>query len=399
MTTHVDVDRYSAALSPLRIGRMERVKNRVYFAPMGIDLADDDGSLSEPMLDFYKGMIQGGCGMVVLGNSSIDPSTRLQSRGLCLYTTRHANRIALVIAYGADHDCRVAVQLQHYGAQGNCQHTSTPLLSPSGIPCRRMQNIDPTYRVRPMDLSDIAIVRAQFVRAAGLARQAGADLVQLQASNGYLLSSFLSPYTNRRTDDYGGTPMRRARLLLEVIDDIRSATGNSLDISIRLGIDDCLGDAGQRPHLLHEVTRALEQAGVAAIMCSISIGETFDRMIHPTPETRRLLLEGVRSIRSTVSIPIGFAGFVGSLSEVETLVADGTTDLVGMTRALFADNDLIRKSVAGQAHLVDACRFDGNCFRDKGNPDLDRVYCCVNPNYRRPAHIKYSLEGSHDVQR
>ncbi|GAU04660.1 hypothetical protein BSLA_02r2439 [Burkholderia stabilis] len=120
-------------------------------------------------------------------------------------------------------------------------------------------------------------------------------------------------------------------------------------------------------------------------------------MMRPTPETRQLLLSGVRSIRSTVSIPIGFAGFVGSLSEIEALVADGTADLVGMTRALFADNDLILKSVAGQAHLINACRFDGNCFRDKSNPNLDRVYCCVNPNYRRPTHIKYSLDDDHDV--
>ncbi|WP_338639774.1 NADH:flavin oxidoreductase [Burkholderia pyrrocinia] len=397
MTSRVNENRYSAALSPLRIGRMQMVKNRVYFAPMGIDLADKDGSLSESMMHFYEGMILGGCGMLVLGNSSIDSSTRLQSRGLCLHTAHHANRLAPVIAYGADHHCRVAVQLQHYGAQGKCLPTGAPLLSPSGVPCRRMQKIDPTYRVRTMDLADIAAVRAQFVRAACLARQSGADLVQLQASNGYLLSSFLSPHTNRRKDGYGGTPMRRARLLLEVIDDIRSATGNSLEISVRLGIDDCLGDTGQRPHLLHDVARALEQAGVVAIMCSISIGETFDRMMRPTPETRQLLLSGVRSIRSTVSIPIGFAGFVGSLSEIEALVADGTADLVGMTRALFADNDLILKSVAGQAHLINACRFDGNCFRDKSNPNLDRVYCCVNPNYRRPTHIKYSLDDDHDV--
>lgn len=382
--------RFQHALSPLQLGRSLVLKNRTYFAPMGIDLASVDGSMSEPMARFYEGIINGGCGMVVLGNASVDASTRLQRRGLCLHNEKHARSLAPLIDYGIKYDCPVVVQLQHYGAQGSTECTGLPLLGPSGVACGRMQRTDPAYRTRPMDLADITTVRRQFAEAAYMALQAGAKLIQLQASNGYLLSSFLSPYTNKREDDYGGTPLRRARLLLEVIEDIQAATGNSLEISVRLGIDDCVGSAGQQPHLLREVVNALERAGVVAIMCSISIGETFGHMMRPTAETRQSLIESVRLIKTYASVPVGFAGFVSTLDQVELNLIDGTADLVGMTRALFADNDLILKSVAEQDHLIYACRFDGNCFRDKSNPQLDRVYCCVNPNYLRPDHISYS---------
>ncbi|WP_400770686.1 hypothetical protein [Methylosinus sporium] len=375
--------------APLRLGRLS-LKNRVYFAPMGLDMADECGGMSEPLEQFYNDVIDGGSAMVVLGNSSIDPSTRLHERGLCLHDATHARRLEPLLAYGASRNCPIVIQLQHYGAQGSTRLTGLPLLVPSA-PKNHSRRAPGEYRTsRIMDVHDIAEVRRQFVNSARLAQSAGAEMIQLQASNGYLLSSFLSPYTNRREDAYGGSALRRARLLLEVVDDIHAATRGGVDVSVRLGIDDCLGSEGQEPHLLGGVVRALERVGVAAIMCSISIRETFHSLIHPTPEMRRRLIEGVRHIRAQTSLPVGFAGFTASIEQAESLLAERTADLIGMTRAIFADNDLVAKSLAGNQSTVEACLFDGDCFHDKGNPALDRVYCCVNPKYKRPDHIRYA---------
>jgi 2,4-dienoyl-CoA reductase-like NADH-dependent reductase (Old Yellow Enzyme family) len=368
--------------SPLKLGRLV-LKNRIYFAPMGVDLADETGGMSKELDQFYRGVIDGGSAMVVLGNSSIDPSTRLQRRGLCLHDDHHARRLAPLIAYGASRNCPVVVQLQHYGSQGSSGVAGEPLLAPSA-------RCDQNYSARRMRLDDIGAVRRQFVNAAVLAQRAGAEIIQLQASNGYLLSSFLSPYTNRRKDTYGGSALRRARLLLEIIEDIQVATHGAIDVSVRLGIDDCVGPRGQQPHLLDDVVQALGRAGVVAIMCSMSIRETFQRMVQPTPFMRRQLIEGVRRIRAFARTPVGFAGFTATLDQAETLLAERTADLIGMSRAIFADNELVAKSLAGRSDLVDACLYDGNCFRDKGNPELDRVYCCVNQKYKRPDHIRYS---------
>lgn len=374
---------YPLTRQPIDLGRHLQLKNRVYFAPMGIDLGRD-GCLTEEMFGFYRGIIDGGCAMVVLANSAVDASTRLHSGGLCLYDEQHAECLAPLIDYGRQHACPVVVQLQHYGAQGNRALGGGVLLAPSrSAPGKRQPG------VRVMTHADIRAVCSQFAHAARLARQAGSRAVQLQASNGYLLSSFLSPHTNRRTDRYGGSPLRRARLLLEVIEAIAEATQGEVDISVRLGIDDCLGEKGQQPALLEHVVPALQQAGVSALMCSAAVRETFHYMLRADPRVHALLVQGVRHIRELTSLPVGFAGFTCSLAQAEALLDLGVTDLVGMSRALFADNDLVNKSLAGKPGSVNACRFDGNCFRDKSNPRLDRVYCCVNDKYKRPDSIRY----------
>lgn len=374
---------YPLTRQPLKVGRHLLLKNRVYFAPMGIDLGRE-GCLTAEMLSFYRGIIDGGCAMVVLANSAIDASTRLHEGGLCLYDETHAEHLAPLIEYGRSQACPVVVQLQHYGDQGDRARSGGVLLTPSrSLPGRSQSGI------RVMTHDDIRGVCTQFARAARLAQQAGAQAVQLQASNGYLLSSFLSPYSNRRTDRYGGSPLRRARLLLEVIDAMAEATQGAVDISVRLGIHDCLGDKGQQPALLEQVVPALERAGISALMCSAAIRETFHYMLKADPKVHALLVHGVRHIRELTSLPVGFAGFTGSLAQAEALLDLGVTDLVGMSRALFADNDLVNKSLAGNPGSVSACRFDGNCFRDKSNPRLDRVYCCVNAKYKRPDSIRY----------
>ncbi|MBJ9974796.1 NADH:flavin oxidoreductase [Pseudomonas sp. S75] len=368
---------------PLALGRHLALKNRVYFAPMGIDLGRD-GCLTPAMFDFYKGIVDGGCAMVVLANSAVDASTRLHEGGLCLYEPTHAEHLAPLIDYGRHNACPVVVQLQHYGNQGHLGRSGGVLLTPSrSTPARSVKGM------KVMTHEDARRVCAQFAHAARLAQQAGARMVQLQASNGYLLSSFLSPYSNRRTDRYGGTPLRRARLLLEVMDAIVDATQGGVDISVRLGIDDCLGEQGQQPALLEQVVPALERAGAAALMCSAAIKQTFHYMLRADPRVHAMLVHGVRHIRQLTSLPVGFAGFTGSLAQAEALLELGVTDLVGMSRALFADNDLVNKSLQGRPGSVNACRFEGNCFRDKSNPQLDRVYCCVNDRYKRPASIRY----------
>ncbi|PYB72022.1 NADPH dehydrogenase [Pseudomonas sp. LB-090624] len=373
---------YPLTRQPIDLGQHLQLKNRVYFAPMGIDLARD-GCLTDDMFAFYRGIVEGGCAMVVLANSAIDATTRLHEGGLCLYEEKHAEHLAPLIDYGRQHACPVVVQLQHYGSQGDLARSGGAMLAPSRLPGKRQPG------VRVMTHEDARIVCNQFGSAARLAQQAGARAVQLQASNGYLLSSFLSPYSNRRIDRYGGSPLRRARLLLEVIEAIAEATQGGVDISVRLGIDDCLGDKGQQPALLEQVVPALERAGISALMCSAAIRETFHYMLKADPKVHALLVHGVRHIRELTALPVGFAGFTGSLAQAEALLDLGVADLVGMSRALFADNDLVNKSLSGKANSVNACRFDGNCFRDKSNPNLDRVYCCVNDKYKRPDSIRY----------
>lgn len=370
-------------LTPLRL-RGVTLKNRLFFPAMGIDLANADGSFSDELADFYLRMARGGCGLVVLSNASVSPDSILQQHGLRLFEAHQAQALGEFLRQADQTEAIVAVQLQHYGGQATTVRTGKPVLTPSGIASASAAKRDADYRTQRMSLSDIETVKQQFAYAARLAVQAGARFVQMQASNGYLLSSFLSPYTNRRDDEYGGSPRRRARFVAEVVAAVRKELGPERALGLRVGINDCIGAEGMVVDDMRDIVPLLEEAGADFLEASISVAETFHTLIDRTPERQAFLEEQLREFRRYTTVPVGFAGFVDSLEKAEHYLATGLTDMVGMARALFADNELIVKTLSGRAQEIDRCLWDGKCFRDKSNPAYGRVYCCVNPHYKRP---------------
>ncbi|MCK9193185.1 MAG: NADH:flavin oxidoreductase [Nevskia sp.] len=369
---------------PLQL-RGVTLKNRLFFPAMGIDLAHQDGTFSGELSDFYWRIARSGCGLVVLSNASVSPRSILQLHGLRLFEPAHAAALGTFLSGCAADDAVIAVQLQHYGGQATTTHTGLPLLTPSGIGSAPSMKRDAAYRTQAMTHADIADVVAQFAQATRLAVEAGARFVQLQASNGYLLASFLSQYTNKRDDAYGGSPERRAQFVVEVVRAVRRELGPERALGLRIGINDCIGDAGLSAKDFRNVAPLLEAAGVDLFEASISIAESFHRLIERTDERQAFLEDEVGTFKAFATVPVGFAGFVDSLAKAERYVASGLADTVGMARALFADNDLIHKTLAGQGATIDRCLWDGKCFKDKSNPAYGRVYCCVNPRYKRPA--------------
>lgn len=375
--------RFHNLFQPISFGSLN-LPNRIFFASMGLGMANSNGGFSQDLLNFYSDIMDGGCNLSFLANASVSPSSRLGKGGLCLYNEEQADSLIPIFNLANTKNCIVGVQLQHYGGQGSVIN-DFPLLTPSGTSCKKYSNQNQSHNIKAMDQNEINEVINQFANSAELAMNAGAKLIQLQASNGYLLSSFLSPYTNSRNDIYGGSEENRARLLLEVIAAISKRTKDQLTITVRLGIDDRLGKDGLQPHLLIKTVRLLEQAGIGAIECSMCINETFKDFLKYSKEMDEYLCSGVKLIKSKTSLPVGFAGFVDSLDKAERLITEGVADFIGMTRALFADNELISKTLAGKDNLIDRCLWDGNCFKDKSNPNFGRVYCCVNPKYLRPS--------------
>lgn len=359
--------------------------NRLFFAPMGVDLAGHDGSMSPELAGFLEGLVDSGCGAVVLSNASVTRDSILQPKGLRMFANEHADSMKPFVKRAAERGVVVGIQLQHYGGQGTTTFTrGQPLLTPSGVGSKAVAKLDPRYRTKVMSEDDILLVQGQFAESARLCRDAGAQMVQLQASNGYLLSSFLSKYTNRRTDGYGGSQGARARMVVETVRAVRQALGDGVVLGLRIGIDDGLGAEGLLPDDLQEVIPELEHAGVDVFEASFYVADTFNQLAGRTPEAVANLYRKVSQVRSYCRVPLGFAGYVDSVRSAEALITCGTADMVGMARALFADNDLILKTVEGREDEIHRCLWDGKCFKDKYNPRFDRVYCCVNPKYKRP---------------
>jgi len=366
------------------------LKNRLFFSSVGLDLANLDGSFSKELYSFYKKMIDGDVGMVIIGNSSVSPVSKLHEKGLAIYNKTHAEALRSIISYAEMNNALLVVQLQHYGAQGSSQQTGLPLFSPSGRHCKSMSKKYPDDKVTEMTLGNIIQVIDEFANAATLVKEVGGKAIQIQAGNGYLLSSFLSPYTNKRSDDYGGNEENRGRLLIEVIEEIKRRTNNELMIFVRLGIDDCFDEnIGLKPQHMEYIVGKLESLGVTGVECSMCIGETFHRFLRGYDENiKKRLFDGAGLIKTfTSTMNVGCTGLVNSIQNAEYLIKKYRLDYIGMARGLLANPNLIPEY---RANIIgDSCRFDGYCFRDKSNPDLDRVYCCVNPDYLRDSKIKY----------
>jgi 2,4-dienoyl-CoA reductase-like NADH-dependent reductase (Old Yellow Enzyme family) len=370
--------------SPIRL-RGHQLKNRLFFAPMGLDLANRNGTFSDELFDFYNGMIAGGCGMIILSNASVSPDSILQPNGLRLVNEIQAQSLRKIVEAADAAGTMIGMQLQHYGGQGVTTYTrGKPLLTPSGVPSAALKKKDNRYRVRVMTQEDIDLVITQFAEGARLAEMTGTKLIQLQGSNGYLLGSFQSPATNLRNDKYGGDAIGRGRLLLEVIQAVRAAVSPSMILSVRLGIDDYLGPRGTVAEDFSELIPMYEAAGVDLIETSICVADTFSVMTGEAPEVRALLQSSTKTIRGYSKVPVGFAGLVRSIEQAEELLQDEVADFIGMARALFADNDLLVKTLTGRRDEIHWCLWDGKCFKDKHNPRYQRVYCCVNPKYKRP---------------
>lgn len=379
---------YPLLFSPLIINKVT-IPNRLYFAPMGIDCANLDGSISFELENFYTGIARGGCGLIMMSNCSVSPNSRINPHGLSLHSDNHLEPLQQCIRKIESYGGILGIQLQHYGAQAVTTYTNEVLLSPSGYECPIYKKKDPNYRVHKMTLEDIHNVRNQFINSAILAAESGVKFIQLQASNGYLLHSFISPYMNYRDDQYGGGEENRIRLLTEIIKGIKANLSSNIILSVRLGADDGVGVNGLKPNNFKSIIPALELAGVDSFAITISIAETFHMLVKRTIKSHTNMIDIVKQIKSYTGLPIAFAGFNSSLEVSESIIASKSADLIGMARSLFADNNLILKSIDGRKNYIQNCLWDGNCFKDKSNPLLNRVYCCVNPLYKRPEFVKY----------
>lgn len=380
------------ATQPLHFGEHATARNRMYFSSLGMDLCNEWGFPGPAFFDVYQSLMDGGCGFGFLGNASVDPDSRYNGRGLKLTSLAHAEALRPLFQAARQRQFPLGVQLQHYGPQATPATRNGTVLSPSGTPSASLLSKFPEARTVPMTEAQIFHAIDQFSASAALAQQAGASLIQVQASNGYLVSSFLSPRTNQRDDAWGGTPLKRARLLLSIIEGMRIATGGQVAITVRLGMDDGLGHEGQRAELLGDVVQALEAAGVAAITCSVGISETFPFFFRNKAEALALSRAGCRHLKSLVNIPVGFTGSVADVAEANQIIASGDADFVGFGRPMLADNHFIAKQLDGRGHEVNRCKGDAFCFRDKKEPMAARVYCCVNPAYQRPASLQQHYE-------
>lgn len=385
---------YSHLLSPGRIGQLE-LRNRIILAAMGSNFAAADGHCTERLIAYYEARARGGAGLLVLETSaacfphgSTMPNTVAFSRDEFLPgLTELAQRVH-------QHGAKIVAQLNHGGkmaqedtAAGRPIPVPSPLkpgasdmfqvLTPEEIghfiKAAGPDGKGPRYY--QMTEQHIADTVAEFAAAAARARQAGFDGVEIHAGHGYLLATFLSPYTNKRTDQYGGSRDNRARFLVEMIHAIRAATATDFPILVRLDAREYRTEGGIEPEDCVVTAQLCEQAGASAIDVS-----AYGNVAHAIAFTEAPLVHEpggfvnfARAVKQAVSIPVIGVGRIEP-EQGDRHIAVGDFDFLAMGRKLLADPDLPNKLRSGDAEHIRPCIY---CYICVSKIFINQPMCCA----------------------
>jgi 2,4-dienoyl-CoA reductase-like NADH-dependent reductase (Old Yellow Enzyme family) len=325
--------------TPLTLPSGLTLPNRLAKAAMSENLGTVDGEPSERMIRLYERLGRGGTGLLITGNAIVDPGGRTERYNVLMMSERGDGLAAWARAAKA-HGSAVLMQLSHAGRQTPRMVTWRPV-APSAVGLRRKGGL--FARPEPLTLAQIELLVTRFGRAAAMAQAAGFDGVQIHGAHGYLVSQFLSPLTNHRTDRYGGDLEGRMRFLLEVVAEVRRATGRGFTVAVKLNSAD-FQRGGFTLEESMEVARALEVAGIDLLEISGGSYEKPAMMGSGARESTRareaFFLEYALRMREAVKLPLMVTGGFRSRTAMNEALTGGATDVVGLARPLAIEPDL-----------------------------------------------------------
>ncbi len=386
---------YPALLRPGRIGRLE-LRNRIVMSPMGSNFAEPDGHCTERIQAYYEARAQGGAGLLTMGVCAIAfPDGAAEPFQVGVSRDEFIPGLAEVARRAHRHGAKIAMQLQHAGKTATRDLAAgRPIWVPS-VPPRSASNITAAFtpeelstfvgalgrhkpQVRVMDRADIAQMIEWFAAAAARAQAAGFDGVEIHAAHTYILAGFLSPYYNRREDEYGGPIENRARLMVETIRAVKARLGADFPVWVRLDGEELRTPGGITPADAVAAAKLAEAAGADAVSMSayatITSGVAFTEA--PLVHQPGALVGYAAAVKKEVRVPVIAAGRIDPEMADEGIV-NGLFDFVAMGRRLLADPELPNKLAADRRDAVRPCIY---CYACVSQIFINqRVKCSVNP--------------------
>ena len=381
--------------SPLQLGNLE-LPNRIVHVPTDISSSHADGEVSERDLHHHTDIARGGTGFIIVGATTPDMKSG-RPTVTCLvadgdnYVPGLARLAESMHRYGA----RCAVQLQHPGRQ-----CAIPRYNTLGATDRILklpwsagheivyENAEEKGKeIREASIAEILELVDLFSEAAWRVKQAGFDAVELHAAHGYLLSEFMSPFLNMRTDRFGGSLENRMRFPLAVVDSIQKKCGRSFPVLVRYSFEEfCEG--GRQLDEGVEIARILQRAGCAAVDLSMgmqeSAGAAFDSMHYP----QGWATYAAEAVKKAVRIPVITSHSLREPEFCEQILADGKTDLVGLSRQLLADPYWPLKAQHGRVKSIRRCiSCLGGCWQESLMAKKE-IACSINAACGNPAYAE-----------
>jgi 2,4-dienoyl-CoA reductase-like NADH-dependent reductase (Old Yellow Enzyme family) len=349
---------------PVSVGPLV-VKNRFVRSATNDNLGNEDGSISDAEIALYQNLAINDVGLIITAHAYVSsPLGKVSARQNALYDNRFIDGYSKLRSAVKPYGSKLVIQISHAGRQ------TTPEMTGGLAPKAPSSVIDNSTGITPeaWTSDEIHQLVDDFVKAVERVKRAGADGVQLHIAHGYALSQFISPYTNRRTDEWGGSFENRTRVLREIMTRSRQIVGDYYPIFAKLNSTD--GLEGPEYLTLTDVCATasmLAKYGLDALEISGGIRETKGVMARPgitKPEQEAYFLQAAREIRRHVSIPLILVGGLRSVPIMESILAEGTIDLFAMSRPFVVDPSLVVRLQNGAVKA--SCVSCNACFNPNG---------------------------------
>ncbi|MDF2532973.1 MAG: hypothetical protein K0Q65_2554, partial [Clostridia bacterium] len=373
---------FSNLFTPIKIGTME-VKNRIVLCPMGTGFADGETNFpTERMAYYYGERAKGGTGLIIVEQTVVQKKGLWSPKGGGLWADESLPHWKRVVDEVHKHGAKIVIQIGHLGRSTTSQiNGGYKPVAPSPVADHFLQEIP-----HELTLKEIEEFKNDYLAAVKRAKEAGFDGIQIHCTHGYLLASFLSGRTNKRTDKYGGTLEGRLRLPLEILDMVRKEVGRDYPLLVRLASHEANG--GRTLEETKVIAKAFADGGIDAIDISAGSFSELDWEIPPYYFGPACNMANIEEIKKSVKVPVIASARITEPRMADQLIAEGRTDMVGINRAAIADPFWAKKAGAGDVDSIRRCIGCTRCIDELFSSKDQLLKCTVNPMVSREGYVK-----------
>lgn len=341
--------RFKAVFQPIKIGNME-IRNRFVVPPMGTNYANSDSTVSQRLIDYHAERAKGGFGLNIVEVTAVSPTGKAIINQPGLWNDDQIDGYRRLAEVCHEHGAKVAVQLHHAGRQTMSPNINgMQPVSSSPIPCPVCKDIP-----REMTTEEVYEMIENFIDAAERAKKANIDAVEVHGAHGYLIAQFMSAYSNKRVDEFGGSFENRMRFPLMIIKGIRRRLGNGYPILFRISGDEKVTN-GRNIAETRAICKLVEEAGVDALHVTSGVYGSQDWIFGASDFPVAYMTNFTEEVKKTVSLPVITAGRINEPHIAEELVASGRVDMVSIGRQSIADPHFPNKILSGMIDEIAPC--------------------------------------------
>ncbi len=368
--------KYQKLFEKGRIGKLV-LKNRIVMPAVGVSLATSTLEAGENMIRYYEERAKGGCGLIITEITRIDDEYGVGTHcQLSVTNPRVIPQLQRLVDTVHKYDTKILVQLHHPGRETKSELIGgKQIVAPSAIMCKVTGEMP-----RELNTQECENIVKAFVKGAAISEAAGADGIEIHAAHGYLINQFLSPYTNKRTDQYGESFDNRIRIVEEIIAGIRQVCKRDFIISVRISADEFV-EGGLKLEDSIKIAKRLEDCSIDVINVSTGIYESSLTIIEPGSYEQGWKKGIAAAIKEKVGIPVIAVNNIKKPDAAEQLLEDKVCDFVGIARGHLADPEWANKSKDGRENQIRNCIGCLYCFNELGRGG--HIKCAVNPELGR----------------